>query len=471
MRAKWGGKQADPAAVADRFRQKARSGAMRAVNRTTTAMDRAFYFIPRSLIQSAKEGADADGLKGARRSVRVMARGRVPAAAYGGIAAGLVAAPLFYRGGQVVGPMYDYFTPRRVEKMAKLSAPTESVELLSKAVIPGMAGLRQGFQGLLARLRSSATNVAAQAPKAAGKAPKAATSARGQNRQAGTTLARQQMSRFRRSPGVGAALGGLAGGAAAGGAALGVRRYYRDEDGKFTSKDRDVSGMAAAGGAVAGALAGFAFTRGRNQAFARRLAEGARRIAVEIPDTAPGAKGDATQITTLQQALQRVREGQIKRKDISIAGRGAALDEKVGMTLPDEITFRRDRKIRELRAAAQESIQKENDARDRFAQRVRQANNAGEQDWQRFQMDRVLREQLGQLKAHPAFKGDGSDKADALQRANARLLLRPDEVVLNRRGAKALWQPVKDPLGGMMAHARQVNAAEAANKAPPTNAL
>lgn len=482
MRAKLGGKQADPAAVADRFRQKVRSGAMRAVNRTTTAMDRAFYFIPRSLIQSAKEGADADGLKGARRTVRVMARGRVPAAAYGGIAAGLVAAPLFYRGGQVVGPMYDYFTPRRVEKMAKLSAPAESVEMLNKAAIPGMAGLRQGFQGLLARLRSNATAAAAQAPKAAAKAPKAAAPATGANRKAGTTLARQQMSRFRRSPGVGAALGGLAGGAVAGAAALGVRRYYRDEDGKFTSKDRDVSGMVAAGGAAAGALAGFAFTRGRNQAFARRLAEGARRIAVEIPDTAPGAKGDATQITTLQQALQRVREGRIKRQDISLPARGTAIDEKAGMSLPDEVAARRDRKIRAIRAEAQESIRKEMQARQSFAERVVQANKAGEQDWQRFQMDRVLREQLGGLTNDAAFKGPseksikelkltGPVRLDAEQRINARRLLRPDEVVLNRRGPKALSQPVRDPIGGVIAHARQVNAAEVANKAPPANDL
>jgi hypothetical protein len=443
-RGKAGIAPADPASVGMKVRNTTRRGVERAVQGGMRAMDNAYFFVPRKVIQYAKADADLKGSKGWRRGLRVGVLGRAPAAAIGAGAGMLLTAPLAYRAGKEIGPMYDYMTPRRVEKLVGIPASAESAEALAKAAVPGAAALVSRLKAALARMKP--------APRVA---PKVS---------AGSKKARREMGMIRRSPAVAATLGGLAGGALAGGAAYGARRYYRDEDGKFTSKDRDVTGMGLAGGALAGALGGLAFARGRNRALAGKLAEEARNIKVtwKKPDSdQAGAILDGRNML-LGEALAEARAGKIKLKDVSLRV-GFDQENKAGQKAATNIQ----RRINALEDANKKKIDADATARANLRGEIRTAHSASPEAWQEYQIASVLRDQVRALIKDDAFVNPSrlrglDDKAvKALPKAD-------QDLIAQRKIARDIVRNTDNSsLETVIDHVRRVRAAEAAGKKPP----
>lgn len=284
-------------------------GVSRMVSGVGSAMNRATTWPARKAAEAeiASMPPPRNAAERARRAYRAAYAGT----RYGVLWPGLPFAALGYFGMRdYVGPALDATLPRRVEKALTGPADPRSAEVLQKA-IAGAAW--RGAKAKVARLFGRTPAQKAAATRGA-KATAAAEEAARYDR-LGQTVAR---SRMRRAGAYGlgglglaaiggAALGGGAGAAAGYGGVMANRRYYRDDKGRFTSRDRDVGerGTAAqgegltgrergavaglaAGGAVGGALLGAQFIRGRNAAVARRILEGRSGTTLVRPTTPAG---------------------------------------------------------------------------------------------------------------------------------------------------------------------------------------
>lgn len=378
---------------------------------------RTSLYMSRRVIANAKQDAADAGLTEAARNQR-MRQARKIARRAGIVMPGIPLAYAGYHAGQAVGPLYDATVGGR--RMEKVAADPRSIELLQKRVnlSPALRAIGSKLQGMVAR--------------------RTATGIKGAAKPAGSRL----LSQNRRSVGVGAALGaGL--GAAAGGAA-GARRYYRDKDGKFTSKERDVSGMlgAAAGGALAGALAGAAFVRGRNRAVARTLAEKFGQTKVNTP------AGEVT----LGEARRLMSRGQLKAKDVEIPNSNEGLG---------AFASRLRRRVAHKMSSKMEAEGKVLLARE---QAIRGANRTW-QGWQHFQIENALRQKIASLGGEAAFKrpAKGLDPHAAFRRL---ITTMPGERTITTAQGGKLATP-HDPLGDIIAHVRATDAAKAAKRKAP----
>lgn len=246
--------------------------------------------------------AEADikqrGLTGARKVLR-RARGRIAGAAVGALVPGIIAGATIKGGMDMVGPLLNAAFPRRVDKSTpggpmhiEVAAAEEA--LAKWSLSSAASGVRRLTGSAMAGLRGAMRR---QPPVVAPKPVKPLTAAEARaaktaklNRIGGRAASRlMNPERIRTFGHTLAAAGGAAalGGAAAGATYAAQRVYYRDEDGKFTSKERAVApGTAAAVGAVAGALAGLALTHGKNRTLARELSEKISASRKQIIDTA-----------------------------------------------------------------------------------------------------------------------------------------------------------------------------------------
>jgi len=201
-----------------------------------------------------------------------MARGKAAGFAYG-VA---TSAPLMYgayEGARAVGPLLDAYSPRKVEKadIEALLAKVEGEQELQKAALSSFV------RNLTSRVGTALRRPTPQAPRSTSSLP---SNFPPRMRQQAERTANAYDRGIRREMGGGprqavnrstvrGALGGAALGAAAGGAAhLATAgggkggNPYRDEDGKFTSKEKAVATVG--GGAMLGAAAGALLSRGRS---------------------------------------------------------------------------------------------------------------------------------------------------------------------------------------------------------------
>lgn len=192
-------------------------------------------------------------------------KGRARAALMGAAVPGaLLFAPPAAQAASWVGPFFDSVKGgRSIEKLAKVAAMPEAAEALAKAGVTRatMDWARSVAQRILTPRTPAPSRADLKAAYEGAAAP-----ARGAARTAyGGRVAQDYIDRRKAGGfyatlmrGGGAALGAAAGaGAAYGGARLAERVYYRDEEGRFTSKDRAVlTGLGAAAGALAGAAIG-----------------------------------------------------------------------------------------------------------------------------------------------------------------------------------------------------------------------
>jgi len=291
-------------AVAMRAGNAAQRGVSRLVSGVGSAINRATTWPARKAAEAeiASMPPPRNALERTRRAYR---------AAYAGTRYGLLwpgipfAMAGYYGMRDYVGPAADATFPRRVEKALTGPADPRSREVLQKA-IAGAAW--RGAKKKVARLFGRTPSQKAAATRGANAAAETARSAKYERigRLAARTRMRQAGAYGLGGLGLtalgGAALGGGAGAAAGYGGVMANRRYYRDENGRFTSKERDVgdrgpkaeglsahergviAGLAGAG-VVGGAIAGAQFIRGRNAAVARRILEGVPGTRVIRPDT------------------------------------------------------------------------------------------------------------------------------------------------------------------------------------------
>jgi hypothetical protein len=327
------GKPADEAAnrVAVRAGDATQRGVSRLVSGVGSAINRATTWPARKAAEAEVAGLPPprNAVERARRAYRAAYAGTRYGAVWPGIPFAIAG---YYGMRDYAGPLLDATFPRRVEKALTAPADPRSVEVLQKAAI-GAAW--RGAKGKIARLFARTPSQKAAATRSAKASAEQAEAARYDR--LGTTVGRARMRRAG-AYGLGglglaaiggAALGGAGGAAAGYGGAMAARRYYRDDKGRFTSKEKDVGdrgpkdeglsarergaiGGLAAGGAVAGALLGAQFIRGRNAAVARRILEG-------LPGTNIVRGTPTGEIsTTVPASFMAPRSAQTKRPDLAL---------------------------------------------------------------------------------------------------------------------------------------------------------
>jgi hypothetical protein len=418
-------------------------------------VDKIAFTPSRKIIESAKRSAAKKNLTGLRRALH-MGRGRLAAATTAAVIPGVVTAYALRNIGNSVGPYLDAAFPRRVQKVA---ADPRSVEVLQKASLANVINVVRNSAAANA-LRNFKAALAGNI--SAGKIQSVPNK--------GQVMARRILAPHMRSVKVGAGLGAIGGAALGAGAYAGARRYYRDEKGRFTSKERDVSYMlgSAALGALAGGLAGAAFVRGKNRAIARELAERLGRLKVNIKDPQTGA--------TVERTLAEAK-GLIDNKVLHSAVGGkkrvpfSAADVKLKESLGAQPSFvpaaganptdsgrmgyllarAKQRVMNRMGVGVNRALQQA----DAAELRMRNAWQAGKEAWDAFQVDEAIRSRLREAFANKGLfqypKNAPKDVRDTTTAINRVLMARP---TLRPDGK------IDDPLGDMIQAVRALKPSE-----------
>lgn len=380
----------------------------RGARATLDAIDRVLVTPSRWAINSAKADIQKKGLTGVSRSLR-MGSGRMRGALLGMALPGYLLADLGWRAGGTLGPMYDAAFPRHVQKgvtlqdLRKVAARPESVEMLEKAAfgmkpinLRGFVGARGAARAKIADIRRGVTQIG----RIFRRKPPTPTEARARTlkEEVGALFPRPDY----RSVGVGAGMGALGGGLMAGAGALGFRTYYRDENGRFTSKDKAVVGGSAALGALAGAAGVAGFLRGKNRALSREMAA---RIGA-LPAVVTPAGTTAGKEMTLDAAREGIRRGTSKAAEVGFRADPPDTD-KAARTASGMLDDIQKQWGARARAAAEKSLAKELEAEKGIlaARAAIIRNAAGDADtWVEHQVNQALRNRLKALSGDSAFR-------------------------------------------------------------------